>query len=225
MRALALTCVLVLGGWACVALGNTVESEGEATGQAVLWFLGDDVTAEFEGDVAFSGQLTLEDRVIGFTVTGTATGNGSGKLSTLAVKAWVFFEGTGTTSEDEQITLRGGLTIDSLDADINGAALGSATGSFHATAITPTMNLRVSGHAAGSAAGGFVAPDDPTTMQVAGTATFTLEGFALDTSVDTAGSEAAPAENALVPTQEDWPEELLTRLLELLESRSTDDAP
>ena len=224
MRALALTCVLILGGWACGALGNTVEAEGEATGQAVVWFLGDDVTAEFEGDLAFSGRLTLEDRVIDFSVTGTATGNGSGKLSTLAVKAWVFFEGTGTTSEDEQITLRGGLTIDSLDADINGAALGSATGSFHATAVTPTMNLRVSGQATGSAAGGFVAPDDPTTMQVEGTATFTLEGIALDTTADATGGKATPAVNALVPSQEDWPEELLSRLLELLESRPADEA-
>ena len=216
MRALALTCVLILGGWACVALGDTVEAGGEATGQAVLWFLGNDVTAEFEGDVTFTGHLMLEDRVIDFSVTGTASGSGSGDLSTLAVKAWVFFEGTGTTSEDETITLRGGLTINSLDLDMNGAALGSATGSFHATAVTQSLDLRVSGRAAGSAAGGFVAPDDPNTMQVEGTATFTLEG----TAVDTLGSDDGSApEIEMTPTQDEWPEELLARLLELLESR------
>ena len=228
-RVLGVALLLAVAGWAAVWANGSIEAEGEATGDAVLWFLGNDITAEFSGTVSFTGSLLMDDRSIEFSAGGTASGSGSGDMVTLAVEAWIFFVGTGTTSDDEPLTLRGGLTINSIAADLTGTSVGTATGSFHATALTPTLNLRVSGEAEGAASGAFVAPDDPTTMQVQGTAVFTLHGTAVDMNAAegaVTGEEGDEGDVGvlIMPTQEAWPDDLLARLLDLLETH-TPEAP
>ena len=214
---LALCCISTLGQ-------GTIQAEGIGTGEAVLWFAGTKVTAEFVADFSITGTLNLDGESFGFTANGWARGDGDADTATLALNAWITFSARGTTDAGHDIRVHGGMTPTSVDADVAGGAMGSASGDFLATLFLDGDPIYVRGSAEGAATGGFVPPDDPLTMQVEGQASFNMEGTVVSpsasTSDDAAGEETSDAPDAvseLLPWEpEEWPEHLLDELLSIL---------
>ncbi len=198
-----------------------IDAEGVATGKTVLWFHGTEVTVLIESDFNVNGSLVIDGRIVPFTASGTAFGEGSGDSATLTLDVWLIMEAVGTTEGGDPISIRGGMAGSSEDADLSGGALGSAVGPFFIVVTFGTDSYRAQGTTEGRAAGAFVVPDDPLTMQVEGTGTYSLVGD-LVPDVLPAEADAGPsAYTAHLPwSGETWPPELFARLLALL-----DDVP
>jgi len=220
---IALCCLAALGE-------GTIQAEGVGTGEAVLWFAGTKVTAEFLGDFQLSGTLTLDGESFGFSASGWARGDGDADTTTLSLSAWITFSAKGTTDTGSVIRVHGGMTPNSVDTDISGGAMGSASGDFLATVFLDGEPIYVSGTAEGSASGGFVPPDDPLTMQVEGQAIFSMQGTVISAATSSAEEEAQGSGEAdtdgdvseLLPWEpETWPEDLLNELLTILRSMET----
>jgi len=208
-----LVCV-VLFGIAGSAQG-TFEADGTGTGSAVLWFAGTKVTAELAGDVSFAGSMILDGEAVAFQVTGTAEAAGVGDSAALALDAWIAVSAEGTTDDGTPIALRGGISISSADADLSGTAVGSAEGLFFFTITYADAEYEASGVAEGTATGAFVVPDDPMTMQVEGTALFSLSG---DVSPLHVADEGAGLDlEAKLPWEAgSWPGDILAELYRIL---------
>ena len=197
---------------------SAIDAEGVATGKTVLWFYGTEVTVLIESDFEVNGSLVIDGRIVPFTASGTAFGEGSGDSAALTLDVWLIMEAVGTTEGGEPISIRGGMAGSSVDADLSGSALGSAVGPFFFVVTLGTDSYRAQGTAEGSAAGAFVVPDDPLTMQVEGTGTYALVGD-LAPDVLPTEAEAGPSAHAtyLPWDKETWPPELFARLLALLD--------
>lgn len=206
------TVLILLCAFATAAAANdSFRALGTADGSAVLWFAGDSVTASIDATVFAEGVLTLAGVDREFSASGRAIGSGEGNLSTLAVDAWAAFTAEGITAEGERVTLRGGISVDGLDAAATSSTGGKGWGRFYLV-ITVGSEVWISeGDAMGEAAGGFVVPDDPHTMQLAGSGSFTFAG---DLSPWT-----PPAEGV----DPDWPDALLAQLNALFAPPSEED--
>jgi len=188
-------------GLATAAVGaDTFVAEAEGTGNAVLSFFGQEVTADVRASVTLSGILTVGGVGISFAAATTAVGSGIGNMDTLAVDAWVAVRGQGKTESGAVVTLEGGISVDSLDPATSSTG-GEGTGHFYLLIATPDGNWIVEGEAAGNATGAFVVPDDPNTMEVEGTGSFSLSG------VPHAWN---PSQATTLP---DWPAKLLAELV------------
>lgn len=204
--------LVLLCAVATAAVANdSFQALGTADGSAVLWFAGDNVTASIDATVLAEGVLTLAGVDRAFSASGRAIGSGGGNLSTLAVNAWAAFTADGTTADGVRVTLRGGISVDGLDAAATGSTGGKGWGRFYLVITVGTEVWICEGEAIGEAGGGFVVPDDPHTMQLAGSGSFTLAG---DLS-----PWAPPAEGA----DPDWPDDLLTQLNALFAALSEED--
>ncbi len=181
------------------AAADSFHADAEATGTVVLWFLGQEVTADVRADVTLSGTLLLGGAATSFSVTADATGSGTGNLNTLTVDAWIAFNGQGKTQSGSSLTISGGISVDALDAATTSTS-GQGSGHFYFLIATPDGRWVVEGEAIGGASGSFVVPDDPLTMQITGSGSFALSGEL---------HPWAPAENAASP---DWPAGLLAEL-------------
>ena len=170
----------------CLFLAATVAAPGfaaasftadaDATGVVVLWFAGQEVTAEVRAQFTLSGTLVLEGVGTAFSVTARASGPGSGNLDTLAVEAWVAVDGAGMTDAGDAVTLRGGIAITSLDAASTTSTSGRGSGAFYFLLTTTAGTWAIEGEAVGEASGSFVVPDDPHSMQLSGAGSFVLAG-------------------------------------------------
>ncbi len=195
----ALCVLLVLSCVAVPALGaDSLRAEATATGTVVLWFSGEEVTADIHADVTVAGTLTLGDASTPFTLAARGTGSGKGDLATLAASAWVAVSGDGVTGAGAPISIAGGFSVDRLDSAATTAAKG--TGRFYLVITTTTGRWLVEGDAAGTASGDFVVPDDRYSMQLEGTGAFSLAGEP---------HLWAPAKDETYPA---WPASLLTEL-------------
>ena len=229
MKAVGWVLVIVLL-WCGAAFSDTMDGQGTAVGNAVLWFSGTSVTATFEGTFTLTGQLVLADTVIPFSTSGWARGAGSGDTATLDVEAWATFAASGSTEAGEEIVVQGGLTFSGLSADASESS-GSVAGDFFATVFIGDQQYYAQGSADGSATGMFVVPEDPLSMELAG------EGFFNFSSEMTLVSPAAQETDSSDPDSsnsesqgqfsvaellpwdpETWPEELLAQLLDILTS-------
>ncbi|MFC2078996.1 hypothetical protein ACFLSZ_03350 [Candidatus Bipolaricaulota bacterium] len=187
---------------------ESFRADGTSVGQTVLWFYGSRVETEFDGTLDFAGVLPIGDDQMPFTASGTSYGGGIGDTGTLAATLWILFEASGTLDSDEPITLRGGIYVLGEEADINTLSLGAGPGTFFLIADLPDDTVWISGTLTTTASGAFVPPDDPLTMQIEGTGTFTFEGELLAVS-------ETPAEH-LPWDQEIWPLEYHEALVALL---------
>ena len=197
---------------------SAIDAEGVATGKTVLWFYGTELTVLIESDFEVNGSLVIDGRIVPFTASGTAFGEGSGDSAALTLDVWLIMEAVGTTEGGEPILIRGGMAGSSVDANISGGALGSAVGPFFLVVTFGADSYRAQGTAEGSAAGSFVVPDDPLTMQVEGTGTYILVGD-LVSDVLPAEADAGPSVHAtyLPWSAETWPPDLFATLLALLD--------
>lgn len=196
---------------------SSLDAQGVATGKAVLWFRGTEVTALIEGDFNVIGTLGLDGRVVPFAAFGTAFGEGSGDSAALTLDVWLIMEAAGTAEDGEPISMRGGMAGSSVDAVLSGSALDSTAGPFFFVVTLGTDSYRAQGTARGRAAGAFVVPDDPLTMQVEGTGTYTLVGDLVPDVLPTEADAGPSADATHLPwSTETWPPDLFARLLALL---------
>jgi hypothetical protein len=209
-RTLVATLLLALGS-CCAFAAETFHAEADAAGTVVLWFLGQDVTADVSAHVILSGTLLLDGVATPFTVSGHATGAGAGNLTTLAVDAIIAFTAEGATESGIPLTLQGGISVDGLDAAATTSTSGQGHGRFYFLITTADGRWTVDGDATGGASGDFVVPDDPLSMQMRGAGTFTLSGEVQSWS---------PLAGTVYP---EWPAELLAELKR--QSASSEDAP
>jgi len=197
---------------------SAIDAEGVATGKTVLWFYGTEITVLIESDFEVNGSLVIDGRIVPFIASGTAFGEGCGDSAVLTLDVWLIMEAVGTTEDGKPISIRGGMAGSSTDANISGGALGSAVGPFFLIVTLGTDSYRAQGTAEGSAAGAFVVPDDPLTMQMEGTATYTLVGDLVPDVFPTEADAGPSAYVAYLPWDaETWPSDLFARLLALLD--------
>ncbi|MCK4570827.1 hypothetical protein KAT84_02635 [Candidatus Bipolaricaulota bacterium] len=225
----AIQVILAIAVLSCgAAYADSMEGQGTASGNVVLWFSGTSATATFEGTFALTGQLLLADAVIPFSASGWTRGSGGGDTATMDIEAWATFAATGLTEAGEQIVVQGGLTLSGLSADASGSS-GEGTGAFFATIFIGAQQYHVQGDAAGSAAGAFVIPKDPLSMEMTGDGIFDLSGEMTLVSPMPQVEDSPSADNPdserpedssvaeLLPWDTDtWPEELLAELLDIL---------
>lgn len=174
MKAVRVMLVIALV-WCGAAAADSLEGQGVAAGNAVLWFSGTSATGTFDGTFALSGQLILADEIIPFSASGWARGAGSGDTASMDIDAWATFAAHGVTEAGEEIGVQGGLTLSGLTAGASGSS-GSGTGDFVATIFLAGQQYTAQGSADGSATGDFVIPADPLSMELAGEGTFALSG-------------------------------------------------
>jgi hypothetical protein len=193
-------CGLAASGAAAAGTGaDSFYADAGATGTVVLWFLGQEVTADVRADVTISGTLLVNGVATSFSVTANAAGSGTGNLNSLTVDAWVIFDGQGKTESELPLTITGGMSVDALDPATTSTS-GQGRGHFYFLIAAPDGRWIVEGDAVGGASGSFVVPDDPLTMQMTGFGSFTLSGEP---------RAWTPAENVAFP---DWPTRLLAEL-------------
>jgi len=114
-KALTVALLMALGSF-CGLAADTFRAAADAAGTVVLWFLGQEVTADVRADVTLSGTLLLDGVAMPFAATGRATGSGAGNLNTLAVEAMIVFTAEGKTQSGTPLTIQGGISVDGLDA-------------------------------------------------------------------------------------------------------------
>ena len=195
----------------------TLSGSGDFSGRAVLSFLGTSVTATFTAEISLSGTLTDCGETIPFTASGTIGGTAAGDSETLAVIAWATLTAHGTLQTGEAIDIRGGFTIDSNDLSSISGTAGTGTGSLYLVIRARGTTLKLTGYVEGSASGGFVAPEDPHTMEVAGSGTMCFEATSLTQPKENLPSDLEEEEDPLLWDLSTWPEEMSARLLHLLE--------
>jgi hypothetical protein len=200
MRKALMAALLLALGSSCGLAADTFRADASATGTVVLWFLGQDVTADVRADVTFSGTLLLGEVATPFAVTGRATGSGTSNLNTLAVEAMIVFTAEGKTESGTPLTIQGGIFVDGLDAAATTSTSGQGHGRFYFLITTAGGCWTVEGDATGSASGNFVVPDDPLSMQMIGAGTFKLSG------------ELRPWSPSAGTVYPEWPAKLLAEL-------------
>lgn len=181
MRIAFIIFLLATVSWA-VGAQEAFHADGTSEGQTVLWFYGSRVETTFDGALELAGTLQIGEDQLAFTSSGTSYGRGIADTGTLAATLWIIFQTTGALDSGEPLTLRGGMHVLGENADINTLSLGAGPGTFFLIADLMGESYWISGTLSSTASGAFVPPDDPLTMQVAGTGTFTFEGGLLEVS-------------------------------------------
>jgi len=214
MRTASLVMLLAAVSWGLCAQ-EPFHADGVSAGQTVLWFYGSQVETTFDGTLELAGVLQIGGNQLSFTASGTSYGAGVADTGTLAAKLWILFQTSGTLDSGEVITLRGGMHVLGEEADLTTLSLGAGPGTFFLIADLPEESLWISGTLTTTASGSFVPADDPVTMQIEGTGTFTFEGELLETS--DALIEQLPWDPA------SWPLEIHQDLLALLMGVESED--
>ena len=216
MRTVFLVLLIATVSWA-VGAQESFQADGVSTGQTVLWFYGNQVETTFEGTLQLAGTLQIGADALSFSVAGTSYGSGIADTGTLAATLWILFQTTGTLDSGEFITLRGGMHVLGEEADLNTLSFGGGTGTFFLIADLPEESLWISGTLTTTASGSFVPADDPVTMQIEGTGTFTFVGTLLEASDGLI--EQLPWDPA------SWPLETHQALLALVTGVKSEKAP
>lgn len=181
MRTAILVTLLAAMSWSLCAQ-EPFHADAVSMGKTVIWFYGSSLETTFDGTLELAGTLQINSNPIPFIATGPSYGSGVGDTGTLAVTLWVLFEVQGTLESGEQVTLRGGMHVLGEEADLTTLSLGAGMGTFFLIADVPDATIWVSGTLETTASGAFVPADDPVTMQIEGTGTFTFDGNELEPS-------------------------------------------
>jgi len=191
-----------------VCAGGFLHAEGASGGSTVLRFQGSDVTTTFAGMQEMSGSLLLDDVSYPFAATGSAYGLGVANAETLAVSLWVLFHVEGTVDGVDPITIRGGMDVAGDGIDMDSFSLGSGSGTFFVVVEFMNAMYEFSGSVESTGSGTLVSPQDPSTMEVAGTVTSVLEGTLYEPGGELV--DRVPWDSAA------WPTELHEQLMTLL---------
>ena len=181
MRTAILAILLAVISWSLCAQ-EPFHADAVSVGKTVIWFYGSQIETTFDGTLELAGTLQIGNEPLSFTATGPSYGSGIGDTGTLAVTLWVIFEAEGTLDSGAPITLRGGMHVLGEEADLTTLSLGAGTGTFFLIADVPDATVWISGTLTTTASSAFVPADDPVTMQIKGTGTFTFDGNELEPS-------------------------------------------
>ncbi|MFC2077889.1 hypothetical protein ACFLTM_03695 [Candidatus Bipolaricaulota bacterium] len=188
--------------------GELFQAEGFSEGTTVIWFLGTEITTDFEGTQDLRGTLTLEGTDHRFFVSGDAYGAGVADSMTLSATLWVVFYATGTLETGEPITIRGGMEVGGEEVDLDALSFGGGGGAFFFIVDLPGATYEFAGSVESTASGVLVPATDPSSMEVAGTANSTFAGEVCESDEDFAAR--LPWDTTT------WPIELHEQLLTLL---------
>jgi len=216
MRRAVLSVLLIACLSCCVAAEGEFVADGVSLGSTVIWFTPTTIDTVFTGTMELTGELGFAAHAGSFTATGDSQGAGVADGMTFATELWVLFAASGSLESGEEVAVRGGITVHSDTIDMATMSMGSGSGSFIAVIDVQTASYAVVGTLESDASGEMVAPDDPSTMQVEGGATFAFSG-----------SEVAPADPISDLLPEDfagWPEHLHAELIALLTGIPLDEA-
>jgi len=183
---------------------TTLSGSGDFSGRAILSFLGTSVTATLTAEISLSGTLTDCGETLPFTVSGTIGGTAD---TALAGIAWATLTAHGTLQTGEAIDIRGGFTIDSSHLSLINGAVGVGTGSLYLVIRTRGTMLKLTGQIEGSVSGSFVAPEDPHTMEIAGSGTMFFEATSPPSPTANAPSDTEEEEDPLPWDLSTWPKE------------------
>ena len=198
----------------------SLTGSGNFSASAVLWFSGTDVTAHLSGDLSLNGDLTLGATQATFSAEGALGGEASGDSNTLIGSGWVTFSASGTLDSGEAIMLHGAITLSADDVELSTDAAGSGTGSLYIVLTLPDQILRLRGTVTDTAGGGFGIPDDPQTMQLDATGSFTFT-VATDDAVREDGSNAeSSVDNGLSWNTDEWPQEISDQFARMMQEES-----
>lgn len=227
----ALFILLVVVVVACVAYAEpnaqatnsvpaTLSGDGDFSASAVMWFSGTTVTAQVSGTVSLTGELTIGDTEATFKAKGTLRGAASGDSNTLIGGGWATFTARGTLDSGEAITLHGAINLSSDDINLSSDTAGGGTGSLYVVLTLPDRVLHLRGKATGTAGGGFVTPDDPHTMQLDGTGSFTFT-VVTRTAGEKCGLEQNGSSNGeLSWNTDEWPQEIREQFTKMMREES-----
>ena len=208
MRSVALSIFLTICLALCAAAESEFVADGASLGSTVIWFTPTTIDTIFTGTMDISGEIGFTGHAGLITATGDSHGAGVADGMTFATELWVLFAASGRLDSGDEVYVRGGLTVHSDTIDMATMSMGSGPGSFIAIIDVQTASYAVVGTLESDASGQMVAPDDPSTMQVEGGATFAFTGDAL--SLD------GPIEELLPWDIAGWPQELHAELIALL---------
>lgn len=221
----ALLILLIVTFAVCVAFAGPSTSptqanlagSGNFSASAVLWFSGTNVTAQVSGTMSLNGSLSIGDNKRSLKARGTLTGGASGDSNTMIGGGWATFTARGTLDSGEAITLRGAINLSADDVDLSSDTAGSGTGSLYIVLMLPDQTLRMRGEATGTAGGGFVTPDDPHTMQVEGSGSFTFTVVTREATTNDVVEQETPQESVLSWNPADWPQEMHEQFIRMMQ--------
>ncbi len=201
---------------------------GDFSASAVLWFSGTDVTAQVSGTINLKGSLAIGDTVKAFNAQGTLNGKARGNSETLIGSGWATFTARGTLASGEPsgeasgeaIVLHGAINLSTDDIDLSSDTAGSAKGSLYVVVTLPDQSLRMRGNVSGTASGGFVKPDDPHTMRLDGTGSFTFAVATRDAIVESKSDQEDASASEVFWNTDDWPQEMRDQFIHMMEEES-----
>ena len=193
---------------------------GDFSASAVLWFSGTDVTAQVTGSVVIKGDLVLGSETTPFQAKGPLKGAASGDSNTMIGSGWATFIARGKLATGEEITMRGAIDLSTDDIDLSSDTAGSGTGSLYVVLSLPDQTLRLRGTTTGTAGGGFVTPDDPNTMQLDGSGSFTFTIATKDASSKEQPKKEDSQASVLSWDTQQWPAELLEQFVKMMQEES-----
>ncbi|HDL85208.1 MAG TPA: hypothetical protein ENH11_02590 [Candidatus Acetothermia bacterium] len=197
---------------------------GDFSASAVLWFSGTDVTAKVSGALNLNGGVTIGDTKATFKAKGTLTGAASGDSNTMIGSGWATFSARGTLASGEAsgeaITLHGAINLSADDIDLSSDTAGSGTGSLYVilTLLNQTLHLR--GKVTGTVGGGFVTPDDPHTMQLDGTGSFTFTVITRAAVQKSELEQNSSSNEELSWNTDEWPQEIREQFMKTMREES-----
>jgi hypothetical protein len=210
MRTCALIlAVLVMSVGLAVSGQSPFHADGATEGKTVLWFLGTEITIDVDGTVSLEVAATIDDDPIILSVEGTTCGTGVSDSYSLETTLWILLDAVGAADDGRPARVRGGLRLIGDEVDFDTLSLGAGSGTFVLALEIADETHLVTGTLSATAAGDFVPPEEPGSMQVEGGGTFTFNGDVVVRPDNL--SEALPWDAG------DWPEELLGRLLAVLD--------
>ena len=224
-RALFILLLVAIAGIVGYADPNAnLTGSGDFSASAVLWFSGTDVTAQVSGTINLKGNLAIGDTVKAFNVQGPLSGRASGNSETLIGSGWATFTARGTLASGEPsgeaIVLHGAINLSTDDIDLSSDTAGSAKGSLYVVVTLPDQSLRMRGNVSGTASGGFVKPDDPHTMQLDGTGTFTFAVATRDATVESKSDQEDASASEVSWNTDGWPQEMRDQFIHMMEEES-----
>jgi len=218
MRRTVLVFLLLSMASLAVAAEGEFVANGDSDGTTVIWFTPTTIDTVFTGTLDLAGELAFSTHHGVFTASGDSHGSGVADGMTFATDLWILFTASGRFDSGEEVGIRGGIAVHSDTIDMATMSMGSGPGEFFAIIDVQTASYRVAGTLTSDASGQMVAPDDPTTMQVEGGATFGFNGNEV--------SQETAIESLLPWNVGDWPEDLHAELVALLTGApSADRAP
>ena len=212
--------VVVFAGIVYAKPNVSMSGSGDFSASAVLWFSGTNVTAQVSGNLTLTGELAIGETESTFEAKGTLSGAADGDSNSMIGSGWATFTSRGTLDTGEGITLRGAINLSTDDINLASDTAGTGAGSLYVVLTLPDQTLHLRGNATGTAGGGFVTPDDPNTMQLDGTGSFTFAVAIRDAVVESTPNQGQSPASELSWNPDEWSQDLRDQFIRIMQEES-----